>query len=95
MLLTATMLLLLIVALAFGFSRRPWWQIGLVALLGCGPLQLATLWTDGWRQQLGLSHGPKLDLNMSVQIVALLLFCSYSGYLLGLLYARWRGIDGF
>jgi hypothetical protein len=93
MLLLATMLPLLIVAMAFGFARRPWWQIGVLAVLVCGPLQVANLLTDDWRYQVGLArHEQPVDLQMPVMIVATLLLCSYLGYALGLLYARRRAI---
>jgi hypothetical protein len=93
--LLSTTLLLLIVALAFGFSRRPWWQIGTLALVACGPLQLAHFWMDDWRHRVGLSHHEQsLDLQVLLQIACWLLLCSYVGYGLGLLYSRRRGLSG-
>jgi hypothetical protein len=93
--LVLTTMLLLIVALAFGFSRRPWWQIGALAIFACGPLQLARFWMDDWRSRVGLpSYEPALDLQVLIQIVGWLLLCSYVGYALGLAYSRWRQVSG-
>jgi hypothetical protein len=93
MLLLTTMLLL-IVALAFGFSRRPWWQIGVLAILACGPLQLVPFWMDDWRSRVGLSSlEPAPDLQVLVQIGGWLLLCSYVGYALGLACSRWRQVS--
>jgi len=94
MLLLTTMLLL-IVALAFGFSRRPWWQIGVLAICGCGPLQLAPFLMGDWRSRVGLPNlEPTPDLQVLVQIVGWLLLCSYVGYALGLVYSHLRRVSG-
>ena len=94
MLLLTTMLLL-IVSLAFGFSRRPWWEIGAVAIFACGPLQVAPFLIGDWRSRVGLPHHePPLDMHLLVQIVGWLLLCSYIGYGLGLAYSRWRQLSG-
>lgn len=87
-----TTMLLLIVALAFGFSRRPWWEIGAVAIFACGPLQLAPFWIGDWRSLVGIPHEPPLDMHLLIQIVGWLLLCSYVGYALGLIYSRWRQV---
>jgi hypothetical protein len=90
-----TTMLLLMVALAFGFSRRPWWQIGAVAIFACGPLQLAQFWMGDWRSRVGLPHHePPLDMQLLILIVGWLLLCSYVGYVLGLAYSRWRRVGG-
>ena len=89
-----TTMLLLIVALAFGFSQRPWWQIGTLALIACGPLHLVQFWMDDWRARIGLaSPEPVPDLQVLFQIVSWLLVCSYVGYALGLFYSRRRRVS--
>jgi hypothetical protein len=86
-----TNVLLLIVALMFGIARRPWWQIGLLALVTCGPPQFAQFWMGDWRYGVGMpdyAHAP--DPRAVVWITAGLLFFAYMGYALGILYSRWR-----
>jgi hypothetical protein len=90
-----TTVLLLLVALAFGFSRRPWWQIGPLAVLACGPWQFSPLWTEDWRYRVGLSaHEQSLDLKLLLLVLGWLLLCSYVGYALGILSARWWRVSG-
>jgi hypothetical protein len=89
-LLFLTSVLLIFVAVAFGFSRRPWWQVGALALLTCGPLQFAPLWVDDWRYRVGLAHqAQSLDFQVLSLVLGWLLLCSYAGYGLGVLSARW------
>ena len=86
-----TIPLLLIVALWFGFSRQPLWQIGTLALYTSGLLLAAQFYIDGWRYQVGLPHYElPLDRWVIVGIVGSLLFSAYGGYVLGFLYSRWR-----
>lgn len=95
MLLLTTMLLLVVVALAFGFSRRPWWQIGVLAICACGPLQLAPLLMGDWRSRVGLPNlEPIPDLQMLVQVAGWLLLCSYISYAVGLAYSHLRRVSG-
>lgn len=85
-----TIPLLWIVALSFGFSRRPWWQIGTLALFASGLLLAAQFYIDEWRYQVGLSHR-ELQLDRWVAIgIGSLLLSAYGGYVLGFLYSRWR-----
>ena len=82
--------LLLIVALWFGFSRQPLWQIGTLALYTSGLLLAAQFYMDDWRYQVGLSHHEmQWDGWMIMAIVGSLLLSAYGGYALGLLYSRW------
>jgi hypothetical protein len=91
--LVLTSILLLMVAFIFGFSRRPWWQVGPLALVACGPLQFAQLWTGDWRYRVGLAyHEPPLDSRQVIWIVACLLLCAYVGYALGVLCSRGRRV---
>ena len=84
-----TNILLLMVAFIFGFSRRPWWQVGPLALLACGPLQFAQFWMGDWRYGAGLPyHQPPLDSHQVIWIVGCLLFFAYVGYALGVLISR-------
>jgi hypothetical protein len=93
MLLLTNMLLLLVVAFMFGFSHRPWWQVGPLALLACGPLQFVQFLTGDWRHQVGLPYNEQsLDFQAIVWVAGSLLLCSYAGYAVGMLYSRWRGI---
>jgi hypothetical protein len=85
-----TSMLLLIVASLFGFSRRPWWQIGALALLATGPLLLTYFWMDDWRYRVGVSQGEQLlDAQQIVWVAGWLIFSSYAGYALGLMYSHW------
>jgi hypothetical protein len=86
--LVLTSILLLMVAFVFGFSRRPWWQVGPLALVACGPLQFAQFWTGNWRYGVGLPYEPALDSRQVVWIVGCLLFWAYVGYALGVVFAR-------
>jgi hypothetical protein len=87
--LLVTIPLLLIVALSFGFSRRPWWQIGTLALFTSGLLLATQFYMDDWRHQVGLSHRElQLDRWVIIGIVGSLLLSAYGGYALGLLYSR-------
>jgi hypothetical protein len=88
--LLVTNLLLLMVAFMFGSSRRPWWQIGLLALVICGPLRFAEFWVSGWRYQVALPYHQSLNSEVIVWIVGSLLLYAYVGYALGLLYSRRR-----
>ena len=91
MLLLLTIPLLLIVALWFGFSRQPLWQIGTLALYTSGLLLAAQFYIDDWRYQVGLSNYElPLDRWVIIGIVGSLLFSAYGGYVLGFLYSRWR-----
>lgn len=91
--LVLTNVLLLMVAFMFGLSRRPWWQVGPLALLACGPLQFAQFWTGDWRYSVGLPyHEPSLDSQQVVWIVGGLLICAYVGYGLGMVWSHWRRI---
>ena len=95
----STMLLLtipslLIVALWFGFSRQPLWQLGTLALYSSGLLLAAQFYIDDWRYQVGLSHYEMpLDRWVIIRTVGSLLVSAYGGYALGLLYSRWRLIS--
>ena len=89
--LLVTKLLLLILAFLFGISRRPWWMIGLLALVICAPLQVAEFWTSYWRYQVGLPYQDQpLNWGAIAWIVGPLLLCAYVGYALGLLYSYRR-----
>jgi hypothetical protein len=91
--LVLTNILLLMAALMFGMARRPWWQIGLLALVTCGPPQLAQFWAGDWRYGVGLPyHEESLNAHVVGWIVGWLLFFAYGGYALGFLYSRWRRI---
>ena len=84
-----TNVLLLIGAFVFGFSRRPWWLVGPLALVACGPLQLAHFWASDWRYRLGLPHQePLLDPQQAFWILGSLLFFAYVGYAAGVLCSR-------
>jgi len=88
-----TSILLLIAAFIFGFSRRPWWLVGPLALVACGPFQFAQFWTGDWRYRVGLSyHQPPLDSHLVVWIVGWLLVSAYAGYAFGMLCSRWRRV---
>jgi hypothetical protein len=88
--LLVTNLLLLMVAFMFGSSRRPWWQIGLLALVICGPLRFAEFWVSGWRYQVALPYHQSLNSEVIVWIVGSLLLFAYVGYALGFLYSCQR-----
>ena len=89
--LLVTKLLLLVLAFLFGISRRPWWLIGLLALVICAPLQVAEFWTSGWRSQVGLPYyDQSLNLEVIAWIVGSLLLFAYVGYALGFLYSYRR-----
>lgn len=88
-----TNVLLLMAAFIFGFSRRPWWQVGPLALVACGPLQFAQFWTGDWRYGVGVPfQEPSLDHRQVIWIVGTLLFCAYAGYALGVLYSLRRRV---
>jgi hypothetical protein len=88
-----TNILLLIAAFIFGFSRRPWWLVGPLALVACAPLQFVPFWTSDWRYRVGLSyHEPALDSHLVIWIVGCLLVSAYAGYAFGMLCARWRRV---
>ena len=77
----------------FGIARRPWWQIGVLALVVCVPPQLAQFWAGDWRDGLGLPyHEESLNVHVVAWIVGWLLFFAYMGYALGFFYSRWRRI---
>ena len=88
-----TNILLLMVAFIFGFSRRPWWQVGPLALVACGPFQFAQFWTGNWRYGAGLPyHDTPLDSHQVFWIVTCLLFFAYMGYALGILFSHRRRV---
>lgn len=87
-----TNMLLLGVAFMFGVARRPWWQIGLLAIVACAPLQFAQFWVGDWRYGVGLSYHEQTLESQIVWIVGYLLCFTYVGYALGVLYSRWRRI---
>jgi hypothetical protein len=82
-----TTILLLMVGMVLGLARRPWWEIGALALLACGGLQLARLWMADWRDQVGLPHDESF---VEPQAIGWVLLAAYASYTLGLLYSRWR-----
>jgi hypothetical protein len=86
-----TNILLLGVAFVFGFARRPWWQVGVVAFVANAPVQFVQFWMGDWRYRVGLSyHEQSLGSQELIWIVGSILCFTYVGYALGILYSRWR-----
>src|SRR5512145_1705597 len=85
--LVLTAILLLLLGVALGLARRPWWEIGVLALLSCGILQATESWMGDWRRQVGLHADEHL---FEPQAVAWLLVGvgTYVCYGLAFLYSR-------
>jgi hypothetical protein len=77
----------MLIGATLGLARRAWWEIGALALLACGSLQLVYLQVSDWRGELGLPHHDRLFDPMAT---GWLLVGAYTSYALALLYARWR-----
>jgi hypothetical protein len=86
-----TSILLMLVGATLGLARRSWWEIGVLALLACGSLQVVYLLLGDWRDELGLPHHERL---LDPMIVTWLLAGPYTSYGLAFLYARWRPPTG-
>lgn len=90
-----TTVLVLLVSWVFGFARKPWWQVGPLAAIACGPTQLAPLWFDDWRFRVGLSSQEQMiDMQALFLVFGWLLVCSYVGYALGVISSRWWRVSG-
>jgi hypothetical protein len=82
-----TTILLILSGIALGLACRSWWEIGVLTLLAWSFLRLADLWTGNWRGQVGLPHDERF---FEPRTMACLLGGAYVGYVLALLYSRWR-----
>ena len=85
--LTATLLLLL--GIALGLARRPWWEIGVLTLLASVLLEATESWIGNWRRQVGLPDHEHL-FELQAMVWLLVGVGSYICYGLALLYSRWR-----
>lgn len=85
--LVLTTVLLLMLGIALGLARRPWWEIGVLALLACALLSVTESWMGHWRRQVGLPDAEHLfePQAMSWLLVAV---ASYACYGLAFLYSR-------
>lgn len=87
--LVLTAILLLLLGMALGLARRPWWEIGVLTLLAWGFLQATDSWMVGWRRQVGLPGDEHL---LEPRAIAWLLvgIGNYVCYGMAFLYSRWR-----
>ena len=86
-----TAILLMLIGATLGLARRSWWEIGLLAFLACGSLQVVYFALGDWRGELGL---PVHDRLFDAIVIGWLLFGAYASYVLALLYARWHPPSG-
>jgi hypothetical protein len=90
-----TTVLVLLVAFVLGLARKPWWQVGPLAAIACGPTHVAPLWLDDWRYRVGLSSQEQMfDMQALFLVLGWFLLCSYLGYALGFLSSRWWRVSG-
>jgi hypothetical protein len=90
-----TTVLVLLVAFVLGLARKPWWQVGPLAAIACGPTHVAPLWLDDWRYRVGLSSQEQMiDMQALFLILGWFLLCTYLGYALGFLSSRWWRVSG-
>jgi hypothetical protein len=84
-----TTFLLLLLGIALGLARRPWWEIGVLTLLASLFLHATESWLGGWRHQVGL---PDVEPLFERQTIVWLLVGvgSYACYGLAFLYSRRR-----
>jgi hypothetical protein len=87
--LVLTTILLLLLGIALGLARRPWWEIGALTLLAAVFLRATELWMGDWRRQVGLPDDEHLFEPLAV-VWLLVAVSSYVCYGLALLYSRWR-----
>ena len=87
--LVLTAILLLLLGVALGLARRPWWEMGVLILLACAVLHTAEFWIGDWRRQVGFPGDNHL---IEPKVLAWLLVGvgTYACYGLAFLYSRWR-----
>jgi hypothetical protein len=85
--LVLTAILLLLLRIAFGLARRPWWEIGILAFLSCGVLQATEFWIGDWRRQVGLLANEHLFQSNAIAWL-LVGFGAYVCYGMAFLYSR-------
>ena len=87
--LVLTTILLLLLGIALGLARRPWWEIGVLTLLAAVFLRATELWMGNWRHQVGLPDDEHLFEPQAV-VWFMVGVGTYVCYGLAFLYSRWR-----
>jgi hypothetical protein len=87
--LVLTAILLLLLGVALGLARRPWWEMGGLILLAWAVLHATEFWIGDWRRQIGL---PGVNHLVEFKVLAWLLVAvgAYACYGLAFLYSRRR-----